>query len=193
MAKDLTKELYFSENVLTSFSEVEKLANELLCLTWEVGIYRFAEPKKINLKDLGWQFEFNSRKRAAGLCRSRNKTIYISEWLLKQNLSKSMEFENTIRHEIAHALDFVIRGFSNHDNVWKFIAKTILCDGERCYTSEQIGVTEKTKYTLICDNCGKTSPSHKEKKKKVACGDCCRKHSFGRYDEKYVLRQVRNW
>ncbi len=193
MTKDLTKELYFSDNNQTSLSEIEQLANKLLSLTWTVGIYRFQEPNKINLKELGWQFEFNNRKKAAGLCSSRVKTIYISEWLLKQNLHKSKEFENTIRHEIAHALDFVVRGYSNHDKVWKFIAKSVLCSAERCYTSEQIGVTETTKYTLVCDNCGKQTPIHKKKKRKSACGKCCKEHSYGRYDERFVLRQVQNY
>jgi len=191
--KDLTKELYFEENIQTTISEINKLANTLLSLEWTIDIFRYSSPKVINLKDLGWKFEFNTRKKAAGICSPREKTIFISKWLLEQNLNKSQEFENTIRHEIAHALDFVMRGYSNHDSQWKAIARAILCTAERCYTSEQIAVKAQTKYTLICDTCGKQTPSHKIRKKKYACGTCCKQYSFGRYDEKYVLRQVQNF
>lgn len=191
--KDLTKEMYFAENRLTTAKEIEKLANDLLNETWRVDAYRFQATSMFNLGLLGWRFEFNTRKRAAGLCSKNDKTIYISKWLLDQNLNKSLEFENTIRHEIAHAIEFELRGESDHGRLWKFIARQVLCTAERCYKSEQIGVTETTKYTLICDTCGKQSPSHKIKKRKSACGKCCNEHNFGRYSEKYALRQVQNY
>ena len=191
--KDLTKEMYFAENGLTTAKEIEKLANDLLNETWKVDIYRFQDTNVINLALIGWKFEFNTRKRAAGLCSKNDKTIYISKWLLDQNLHKSLEFENTLRHELAHALDFEIRGMSNHDKVWKFIARQVLCTAERCFTSEQIGVTETTKYTLICDTCGKKQPRHKTIKRKTACGKCCNEHNFGRYSDKYLLRLVQNY
>ncbi len=191
--KDLTKEMYFAENRLTTAKEIEKLANDLLNETWRIDAYRFQATSLFNLAFLGWKFEFNTRKRAAGLCSKREKTIYISKWLLDQNLHKSLEFENTIRHEIAHALEFELRGESDHGRLWKFIARQVLCTAERCFTSEQISVTATTKYTLICDSCGKQQPSHKIKKRKTACGKCCNEFNFGRYSEKYVLRQVQNY
>lgn len=191
--RDLTKQMYFAENGLTTAKDIEKLANDLLNETWKIETYRFQDAKMINLAFIGWKFEFNTRKRAAGLCSKGKKTIYISKWLLDQNLHKSLEFENTLRHEIAHALEFEIRGASDHGRLWKFIARQVLCTAERCFTSEQIGVTETTKYTLICDTCGKKQPRHKVMKKQMACGKCCRELNFGRYSEKYVLRQVQNY
>jgi predicted SprT family Zn-dependent metalloprotease len=191
--KDLTKEVYFTDNRLTTAIEIEKLANELLAITWTIDIYRFQDAKVVNLLDLGWRFEFNTRKIAAGLCSKRKKTIYISKWLFDQNPHKSLEFENVLRHELAHALDFEIRGKSDHGKVWKLIARKVLCTAERCSTSEQIGVTATTKYTLICDTCNKEQPSHKRLKNSVACGECCKEHNRGRYDVKYVLRQVQNY
>ena len=86
--KNLTTELYFSKDQGTSLKEIEKLANELLLTTWTIDIYRHQPPSVINLKSLGWKFEFNSRKRAAGLCSKTTKTICISKWLLEQNLDK---------------------------------------------------------------------------------------------------------
>lgn len=191
--KDLRKEMYFAENKQTTLREIKELANALLDLTWTIDIYRHSSPSVINLSRKGWTFEFNTRKRAAGLCNWGNKTIYISKWLLGQNLNKALEFENTLRHELAHALDFEMRGKSDHSRVWKAVAREVLCTAERCYTSDQISVTATTKYTLICDTCGTKKPSHKKKKRLSACGSCCREHNYGRYSDKYVLRQVQNY
>lgn len=192
-SKDLTKQMYFSEGQATTLREIEQLAIAMLKTAWKIDIYRFKDASFINLFDLGWRFEFNDRKTCAGLCSQREKTIYISSWLLKQNLHKGLEFENTLRHEIAHALDFKMRGTSDHSKIWKMVARQVLCTAERCYTSEQISVTATTKYTLVCDTCNKKTPSHKIKKRITACGNCCREHNFGRYTQKYALRQVQNY
>lgn len=138
--KDLRKEMYFAEGQTTTAREIENLANELLSLTWTIDIYRHKEASVINLKDLGWRFEFNTRKRAAGLCNYRTKTISVSKWLLMQNLDKALNFENTVRHELAHALDKAMGGSNHHNNVWKAIARKVLCTAERCYSSEEISV-----------------------------------------------------
>jgi predicted SprT family Zn-dependent metalloprotease len=191
--KDLKKEMYFTGNVKTTTREISELAEKLLRVTWTISVYRFTEPSVINLKERNWRFEFNNRKAAAGLCDFRTKTIYISKWLLFQNLEKSLEFENTLRHEIAHALDFEMRKTSDHGQIWKLIARQVLCTAERCYKSHQISISTTTKYTLICDSCGKNQPSHKIKKRKTACGKCCNTYNGGRYSDKYVLRQVQNY
>lgn len=191
--KDLTKEMFFLKDQGTSLREIEKLANDLLKTTWAIDIFRHQTSREINLFSIGWKFEFNSRKRAAGLCSKNEKTIYISRWLLEQNLSKGLEFEDTLRHEVAHAIDFEIRGTSDHGRVWKLIARQVLCTAKRCYKSEQIAVTETTKYTLICDTCGTKSARHKATKRKSACVKCCNAHNGGRFSEKFLIRQVQNY
>ena len=191
--KNLTKELQYKNGDATTKREILELANRLLATEWTIDIYRHASAKTYRLDRKGWTFEFNSRKRAAGLCAPGKKVIYISEYLLMQNLNKALEFENTLRHELAHAIDFEMRGTSDHSRVWKAVAREVLCTAERCFTSEQIADTRQTKYTLICDTCKKKSPSHKIKKRKSACGDCCNEHNNGRFSDKYVLRQVQNW
>jgi predicted SprT family Zn-dependent metalloprotease len=191
--KDLTTEMHFEENCETTFGELERLANRLLETTWTIDIYRHKDASVINLKDLGWTFEYNTRKRAAGLCNYRNKTIYLSKYLVSQNLNKALEFENTLRHELAHALDNAMGGRNHHNRVWKAIARKVLCTAERCYKTEDIGDTQ-SKYTLVCENgCGKKQPSHKKKKRISACGDCCRNYNGGRYTEKYALTQIQNY
>jgi predicted SprT family Zn-dependent metalloprotease len=192
-SRDLTKELYFTEKQGTSELEIEKLSIHLLKQDWTIDTYRFLPSKVFNLYERGWRFEFHDRKNAAGTCHLGNKVIKISRWLLRQNLNKGLEFENTIRHEIAHAIEFEIRGESDHGKLWKFIARQVLCTAERCFSREQIGITETTKYTLVCDSCGKNTASHRAKKRDSACGNCCREHNFGRFSAKFILRQVQNY
>jgi len=191
---DLTKKMYFAESQATTVREIEKLANDLLRTTWTIDIYRHKFASVINLHDRGWRFEFNDRKLAAGLCSKREKTIYISKWLLNQNLNKALEFENTLRHELAHALDFEMRGTSDHSRIWKAVAREVLCTAERCYTKEQIEVSVTTKYTLKCveDGCTYSRPSHKAMQKNArsypCCNDCYRnKRQYNR------LVQVQNY
>ena len=173
--KDLKKEMYFVEGQSTTTREIENLANELLKTTWTIDIYRHKEASVINLWDLGWRFEFNTRKRAAGLCSYRNKTIGVSKWLLTQNLDRAVNFENTLRHELAHALDKAMGGSNHHNNVWKAIARKVLCTAERCYSSEEISIKVTTKYTLKCveDNCDYELASHKAQLKSARSYSCC--------------------
>jgi len=187
--KDLTTEMHFEEDCLTTLGELERLANRLLETTWTIDIYRHKDASVINLKDLGWTFEYNMRKNAAGLCSYRNKTIYLSKYLVEQNLEKGLQFENTLRHELAHALDGAMGGRNHHNRIWKAIARKVLCTAERCYKREDIGDTQ-SKYSLVCENgCGKRHPSHRKKKTKSSCGDC----SGGRFNPKYILTQIQNY
>lgn len=191
--KDLRKELHFSKTDSTSVAEIKKLAIDLLNETWTIDINSFTR-KEFNLLDLGWHFEFNNRKTSLGWCKFRDKKIYVSLWYLEQHLDKAWRFENTIRHEIAHAIDFEIRRTSDHGYKWKRIASQVLSIPERCVPLGGEATDKKTsKYTLICDNCGKESASHKIKKVKSACGVCCDAYNGGKFTEKFLLRQVQNY
>lgn len=68
-----------------------------------------------------YDFGFNNRKRAFGVCYfGALKKIELSEYLCKN--MKEEEIKDTILHEMAHAVDACLRGFSNHDKEWKIIA-----------------------------------------------------------------------
>lgn len=41
--------------------------------------------------------------------------------------------EDTIPHEVAHVIDYLIRGYSNHDKHWERIAKSLGCSGNRTH------------------------------------------------------------
>jgi len=190
--KNLAEEHYFNENDSTTLEEIESLANKLLDETWLIETYESKPKRLVLLRERGWTFEFNNRKRAVGLSNYRKKTIYVSKYALEDNLDKAFRFENTLRHEIAHALDNALGMRSNHGTMWKKIAKQVLCTGDRC-TKGELARNKPSKYTLICDTCGIERPSHKKKRRKSACGICCDKYNGGRYSEKYVFRQVQNY
>jgi predicted SprT family Zn-dependent metalloprotease len=187
---DLRKQLYFTTETETSMEQIEFLAKKLLAMAWTINIHPILDDRIINLKERGWTFEFSKAKTYAGWCSNRKKTISVSKHLLEQNLNQPAEWEEVVRHELAHALDFEIRGKSDHLKEWKNIARQVLSTAERCYDSDVI-VDNKAKYTIVCDNCGTTQQGNR-RTKRVACGHCCKKHNDGKWDERFLLRYELN-
>jgi predicted SprT family Zn-dependent metalloprotease len=133
-----------------------------------------------------YNFEWNTRKRAAGICSSRRKVIELSAELSSLNLNKPEFILNTIRHEIAHAICSEIYGPCHHNYTWQKVAISIGCNGKRCYDGDAVE-TPKGKYVYVCPNCGKELHMHKASRSKKACSDCCNKHNYGRFDERFVF------
>lgn len=155
---------------------LELLANELLT-EW-------------GLTEKGWTFIWGNKKRSFGTCRKRAKTIELSTFLLPTINDESAE--DTIRHEIAHALDFEDRGTSDHGYKWKAWAIKVGADPTATSTNDFEDVAkdlaETTKYTLVCPN-GHKFPSHRKKKRLSSCGKCCP----GYFNKAYLLKQVQNY
>lgn len=187
---DERKQLYFDSEKETSLSQIEFLADRLLAITWVISIHPILDDRIINLKSRGWKFEYSKAKTSAGWCNDRKKTISVSKHLLEQNLNQPKEWEEVLRHEIAHAIDFEIRGKSDHLKEWKNIAKQVLSTGERCYDVNVI-VDNKAKYTIICDTCGAEQQGNR-RSKNVACGKCCKEHNGGKWDSRFLLRYELN-
>jgi ribosomal protein L37AE/L43A len=144
----------------------------------------------------GWKFAFNDRKRALGLCSYRKRTIYLSTFFIEQGSREMKMWVNTMVHEIAHAFSFEGFGERGHGRLWKDMFISFGGNGERSSGDAQFeDLIENpiSKYTLVCDNCGRQSPSHRAKKRASACGDCCKKYNGGRYSDKYKLRQIQNY
>jgi predicted SprT family Zn-dependent metalloprotease len=118
------------------------------------------------LTNIGWRFEFDNAKRRFGCCSYRTKTISLSKELVK--LNDEPRVQNTILHEIAHALVGKNHG---HDNVWKQKALEIGCDGNRCYTEENTNIV-KGKYVATCPKCNHVHNKHRKPKKQSSCGKC---------------------
>lgn len=144
----------------------------------------------------GWKFAFNDRKRALGLCSYRKRTIYLSTFFIEKGSREMKMWINTMVHEIAHAFSFEGFGERGHGYLWRDMFISFGGDGNRCNGDTEYGdLIENpiSKYTLVCDNCDRQSPSHRAKKRTSACGDCCNKYNGGRYSDKYKLRQVKNY
>lgn len=133
----------------------------------------------------GWKFAgYDNAKVRAGVCYGKQRKIGLSKYFVLHNTAE--EIQSTILHEIAHAIDNEDRGYSNHDDHWKTIARLLGDDGARCYDSEKV-VMPEGQHLYVCINCSKEVRYHKRKNKKSACGECCNKHNRGRFHEAFLL------
>jgi len=158
--------------------EVEAYAKELLHREYRIeanGKVHWLTPSKI-----GYRFKFDNAKRRFGL----------SKPLASNNLDNFYQINDTILHEIAHALSYKIHGRRGmgHCKRWVHVAKSIGCNGIRCYDSTQVNNIEH-KYTLVCDTCGGENPRHRRPRQDYSCAKCEPK----RFDERYLLRVVQNF
>ena len=176
-----------------TLNDVRVLVDELMSKEFKITTY--SGTYSVSAKGLGYRFEFNNRKRAFGTCNYSQKKISLSLPLCTENLDKiETRIQNTILHEIAHALCvyvYGIRSCRGHGSNWKAIAKQIGCDAKRCFDSSTVNVP-KGKYSLICDNCGDESPKHRKVTRTYACAKCCNQHNGGRFSDKFLLRFVVN-
>ena len=176
-----------TKNVTTS--DVRLLANKYMNTTFT---YR---GKQFNMNQLGWKFQFGNKRRALGTCRMSKKIVEISQWVVNNSDNSIETWNNTILHEIAHAIDFEIRGTSKHDWQWRSIALAIGCNGERCSHVEHKAKVN-SKYTIKCNNCGTERVGHKRRKKvelgHISCGKCY-KANGGVFTDAIVLVQIQNY
>ena len=108
-------------NVRCSLEEVERMAKCLLA--------QHAPHAEL---DAQWTFGFDLATTRAGVCRYRERRIDLA---VSYCLAASRaEIEDTILHEIAHA---IVGPRHNHDAVWKAKAREIGCQGERCHRVQQ--------------------------------------------------------
>jgi hypothetical protein len=87
---------------------VQVLAEHLMR---ELGEQELGTP----LQDLGWRFRYDNAKKRLGRCFYFKKLITLSTNLVLLNDSDNWQIDDTIRHEIAHAIDFEERGTSDTD------------------------------------------------------------------------------
>lgn len=133
-------------------SEAKTLANKLMT--------------QHGLIEKGWNFKFDNAKRRFGCCAYRSRTISLSKYLV--DLNSETRVQNTILHEIAHALVGVEHG---HDSVWKRKALEIGCDGNRCYTEKNTVVVKGT-LEAVCPKCEHVYRKFKQPKRQSSCGKC---------------------
>ena len=104
-----------------SLAEVERTGQRLLA--------RYGQHGGLDGK---WSFGFDLATTRAGVCRYRERRIDLAvSYCLA---ASAAEIEDTILHEIAHA---IVGPRHNHGAVWKAKAREIGCRGERCHRVQQ--------------------------------------------------------
>jgi hypothetical protein len=131
-----------------------------------------------------WKFKLNNNRSSLGICRYHSKTIEISNWNIRVNPFSAVK--NTILHEIAHVLA-ALCGEYGHGPIWKEIAISIGCDGERC--SEMV---TPPKYIATCPSCSRTFGFNKKSKRRMACSSCCERYNNNQWNAMFVLTYTRN-
>lgn len=112
---------------------------------------------------------FNNRKRSLGTCNWKRKTIAISLQFLES--APMEEMIDTLKHEMAHALDAEERGFSQHDNRWKRWCLITGATPERVKALSREHMP-KGKYNWICKNHGVIGTAHRKTKCEYRCKRC---------------------
>ena len=168
-----------------TFDQFQKVYDQLMRRTWIVNNIAY------NLADEGWGWGFDNAKKSIGVCYfnrwnpSRNR-IAISRPLFSANKdTMAKEFEDTVRHEIAHAIDYTIRRASDHGIVWKLIAIQV---GAHPTANKSLDNSVPKKWRATCTECGGEVSRHrltKEARLYSACSRCCRAHNGGNFDVKY--------
>jgi predicted SprT family Zn-dependent metalloprotease len=150
------------ENASTTdfFARIEHLAQYLML--------------RHGLKD--WKFGWDRAKKRYGLCHFGRKCISLSIYLTP--LCSEKEIQNTILHEIAHALVGVNHG---HDKVWKAKALEIGCDAMRCGKAV---VLPKT-FVGSCPKC--SQKVYRNRRSRASCAKCSPK-----FNPKYLIVWQRN-
>ncbi|MEM1055782.1 MAG: SprT-like domain-containing protein [Bacteroidota bacterium] len=127
------------------------------------------------LQARGWTFGFDRAKRRLGVCRIRQKQITLSA-VLTPALSVE-DVEDTIRHEIAHAIDAERRGRSCHDATWKALARACGASPERTFSGDLPDDSDSAPYRAECPSCGRLSGVHRQPVRALRCRAC---HRAGR-------------
>ena len=145
--------------------------------------------RQLGLSD--YTFTWDRAVRRFGCHNGRLKTLSLSRPMTEHENNEKRVI-NTILHEIAHALDYRKRGYSNHDSEWKRMAKSIGCSGERCSSGSGVDKSQFMKWVATCPSCEREVYYARKTKVDKACGSCCKKHNNNKYTSKYRFSWVLN-
>ena len=111
----------------------------------------------------GWSFQYDNAANRAGVCNFETGVIGLS--LLFCLEAPEGELEETILHEIAHAL---AGPQHNHDRVWKETARSIGCSGNRLCGASPFA---PPRYIVSCPTCG-WALRRNVRRSGLACAGC---------------------
>ena len=165
-------------DIITAKNLMEFLLNR----NWKV------DGKTYNLNELGWKFKgFDRSVRRLGVCSYgvRGKFIGLSKKMTE--LRSREEVEQTIRHEIAHAIDVEIRGTSDHSWRWVNIASQCGYNGQKQSKVSDAAKVKAYNWIAFCENHGIIGGWTRKPKNNKLCSKCsCRIEILKPTDEKVV-------
>ena len=128
--------------------------------------------EKHGLFDKLWHFDFEHCKRSLGRCHYDKQKITLSKWYVELNEEKDVE--DTILHEIAHALSFLKYGRkgTGHGIFWKQMCIKIGAKPNRIHQGVIEYPSNHHKYVDDCA-CGITYKRHRiSKERHYRCPKC---------------------
>ena len=123
------------------------------------------------LQTRGWTFGFDRARRRLGACHPARKRITLSRHLA-QTLPLA-DVEDTVRHEIAHAIDVERRGRTAHDRMWRAIARACGASPERCFAGD-LPADPDAAYQATCPSCEARHALHRQPVHPKRCAPCAR-------------------
>lgn len=126
----------------------------------QAGIHKLAKElfKQFGIEE--YKFYRTKTTSRLGYCDYRTRTITVS-------LYNTDDWEDTLRHEIAHAVQFKRDGYSDHHGKrWQEVCLEVGAEPKRCGHMEV-----PHKYKLVCNECGETYLRNK-KMFGYRCGKC---------------------
>lgn len=120
-----------------------------------------------------WSFQFDHATKRAGCCNYRDHVISLAYAYARY--AADDEIDDTILHEIAHALVGKAHG---HNRVWQAKAIAIGCSGTRCHDVQ----FAPPRYLVTCEHaCWVTTAERR--KRGMVCGRCHGKVLYATYTE----------
>lgn len=175
---------------MEKLKEIQLLANELINTTFTINTIT-GDTKEVNIGEIGYKLVFDSRPiRRAGQCRYTKKEIGLSTKIILANIDRIDSIDDTIRHEIAHAISNHIYGKEGrgHGKHWENTAVQVGAKPNKCWSSDKY-TQPLMKYTLTCPSCGKTAGQARKTKYNYSCRPC----SGGTYNEEFKLIVTKNY
>ena len=111
--------------------------------------------------------------------------IEVSKYFLEKCPIEMLE--DTVLHEIAHYMDFLNRGYSNHDYNWKYCCIKVGANPNRvCEVPTEY--LPQSKWSMVCNSCDNEIRYHRKPKKDKSCGKCC-----PTWNPQYKLKLIQNY
>tara|TARA_R100001594_G_scaffold147001_2_gene199297 strand:- start:881 stop:1321 length:441 start_codon:yes stop_codon:yes gene_type:complete len=121
-----------------------------------------------------FDFGFENCKSTLGRCHYYKKKITLSKWYAE--LNEEREIEDTILHEIAHALAWTHDKFKGHGKIWKDWAIKVGATPKACSKANLAQPKNHYKYQQTC--CGATYKRHRLRKNARYYCPKCKKSLF---------------